>query len=148
MSLRRFSLLRRATGPRTWAEHGQAMVELALTLPILVMLIVSAAEVGDAYNAYLTVVAGARDGARLGSKGQADDATIKALVQTNLGRLRDSTSLSDVTVTRGSFVGSQSGIRVQACNNHRLLINYPLVPLPNPIRICSTTTMRVLPPIS
>ena len=67
---------------------------------------------------------------------------IKALVVTNMGKLRDATSNSDITITR-TTVSSQNRITVKTCNNHKLLINYPLLPITNPLRICSTTVMRV-----
>src|SRR5581483_11946591 len=100
-------------------------------------------ELGDGLNAYISVVAASRDGARLGSKNGASDTEIKALVVTNMGKLRDPTSTSDVTVTH-STVSGQNRIAVKTCHSHKLIMKYPLLPIANPIRMCSTTTMRNL----
>jgi Flp pilus assembly protein TadG len=71
-------------------------------LPVLLLLLVGLVEVGNALNAYLTVVDAARDGARLGSKGSlVSDDQIKALVVKETGRLPNAVNpASDVTVER------------------------------------------------
>jgi Flp pilus assembly protein TadG len=115
------------------------MVELALTLPVLLLLLVGLVEVGNALNAYMTVVDVARDGARLGSKGAASDDQIKDLVITETDRLPNGVDRADITVQRNTVPGSQS-IRVQVCYDHSLILHVPLV-TPDPLRMCSTTTM-------
>lgn len=121
-------------------ERGQAMVEFTLALPLLLLLFVGLVEVSDALYTYSAVVAATRDGARLGVR-TSDTNQIRNLVLVNLAQLRDPTSPSDITVT-GVSVGGKNSVRVRACHRHQLVINYPLVPLPNPINICATTTMR------
>jgi hypothetical protein len=102
--------------------------------------LIGVVEVGNALNAYLTVVDVARDGARLGSKGAASDNDIKNLVVTEMGRLPDGVDPdSDITVERNTVPGSQS-IRVQVCYDHSLILHVPFV-MPDPLRMCSTTTM-------
>jgi hypothetical protein len=121
-------------------ERGQSLVELALTLPVLLLLLIGVVEVGNALNAYITVVDAARDGARLGSKGSASDDDIKNLVVTEMGRLPNGVNpASDITVQRNTVPGSQS-IRVEVCYDHSLILHVPLV-TPDPLRMCSTTTM-------
>jgi len=61
-------------------ERGQALVELALALPILVVLLLGILEVGMLLHAYLTVEHGAREGARLGATGAGDQAIIDRVV--------------------------------------------------------------------
>jgi hypothetical protein len=125
---------------RRRGERGQSMVELALTLPVLLLLLIGVVEVGNALNAYLTVVDVARDGARLGSKGAASDDDIKNLVVTEMDRLPDGVDPAhDITVQRNTVPGSQS-IRVKVCYDHSLILHVPLV-TPDPLRMCSTTTM-------
>jgi Flp pilus assembly protein TadG len=124
------------------AERGQAMVEFVVILPILMILLFGIIETADALHSYIAVVGSARDGARLGARGQASDGEVVGLVVTDLGKLRTPTTSGDVTVSRITVSGKPA-IRVQACNNHALLVKYPLLPLPDPMRLCSTTTMRV-----
>ena len=63
-------------------EAGQALAELAIMLPLMLILVIGVIEVNSAMNAYITVVNSARDGARLGSKGSATTGEIQALVVT------------------------------------------------------------------
>ena len=48
-------------------ERGQGLVEFALVLPIMLLLIVSVAELGVVYGNSQTLVYAAREGARVGS---------------------------------------------------------------------------------
>jgi Flp pilus assembly protein TadG len=121
-------------------ERGQAMVEFALALPVIMLLFVGLIEASDALYTYSAVVAATRDGARLGVR-TSSTSQIRSLVLVNLAQLRDPTSPSDVNVT-GVTVAGKASVRVQACHKHKLLVDYPLLPLPNPINICATTTMR------
>jgi len=118
------------------------LVELAVTLPFLLLLLVGIAEVGNALNAYLTVVDAGRDGARLGSKGAASDDDIKNLVVTEMGRLPNAVDpAGDITVERDVVPGSSS-IRVEVCYDHPSILH--LVVIPDTLRMCSTTTMPTL----
>jgi Flp pilus assembly protein TadG len=60
------------SGRKRRGERGQSLVELALTLPVLLLLLVGVVEVGNGLNAYLTVVDAAREGARYGITGRVD----------------------------------------------------------------------------
>jgi len=133
----------RRKGAKGRGERGQSLVELALTLPVLLLLLVGLVEVGNALNAYITVVDAGRDGARLGSKGAASDDEIKNLVVTEMGRLPDGVDpATDITVER-DVVPSRSSVRVRVCYDHSLILGVPLV-TPDPLRICSATTMPTL----
>ncbi len=50
-------------------ERGQSMVEMALTLPILLLILAGGVEVGMYYNTYLTLVDATREGARYSANG-------------------------------------------------------------------------------
>jgi len=133
----------RARGTKRRGERGQSLVELALTLPVLLLLLVGVVEVGNGLNTYMTVVDAARDGARLGSKGSASDSEIQSLVQTEMGRLPNQVQLGDITVERNVVSPgppTRSSIRVTVCYNHSPILSLPLV-MPNPLRMCSSTTM-------
>jgi Flp pilus assembly protein TadG len=129
---------------RIWGEveRGAALVELALVLPMLVLLVAGVAATGDALNAYLSVVNASRDGARLAVRAGADDEAIRSLVLLDLRRLRDPTTAGDIAVTR-TAQGGASSVRVRVCHDHRLVVRYPLLGIPNPLRMCASTTMRL-----
>lgn len=59
--------IRRLLRARVRSQRGQAIVELAFTFPVVFAMIVAALELGFAFNAYTTVVAAARNGARAGA---------------------------------------------------------------------------------
>jgi Flp pilus assembly protein TadG len=125
------------------SEKGQSTLELAFTLPVLLLLLIGVAEVGNGLNSYLTVVDAGRDGARLGSKGSASDSQIRNLVATEMDRLQSSLDpAQDITIVRDLVPGSSS-ITVTVCYNHPLILGIPLV-TPDPVRMCSTTTMPTL----
>lgn len=63
--MNRIALLRRA--PRARDEHGAALVELVLILPLLVLLAFGTIEFGAAWSNKLKVETAARAGARVGS---------------------------------------------------------------------------------
>jgi len=50
-------------------QQGQSFVEMALTLPIILLIFFGMIEVGFAAHSYLVVVNAAREGARFGSRG-------------------------------------------------------------------------------
>jgi Flp pilus assembly protein TadG len=123
-------------------QRGQGTAELAVLLPVVLILIVGVIEVTAALNAYITVINSSRDGARLGSKGAASDPEIQALVVRDLGRLPNPASPSDVTVTYPMVSGVNS-IRVRACYDHSTFLRVPVL-LPDDFRMCSQTTMPKL----
>ena len=55
------------TGKRLRREHGQTMVEFALTLPVLLMLVLGIAQLGVAFNHYIQLTDATRAGARFGA---------------------------------------------------------------------------------
>ena len=113
-----------------------------MILPLFLILIIGVIEVNNALNAYITVVNAARDGARLGSKGAAGETEIDALVMKDLERLPQTVTASDVTVTYPT-VDSVAAVKVQACYDHRTILQVPLL-VPSTFRICSQTTMPKL----
>ena len=125
-------------------ELGQAVVEMALVLPIFVILLTGVIEVGDAINSYLTVIDTSRDGARLASKGQATDAEIRTMAAVEMDRLRDPFNpVDDMTITHGVVPGDAS-IRVRVCSNHSLMLPGLSIVLDDPLRMCASTTMRTI----
>jgi len=122
-------------------QSGQSLVELTLILPIFLLLLSGLVEIGDALNSYLTVIDASRDAARLGSRGLATDTEIRDLVDRDMERLRDPFDpASDVTVTHNPVPGDTS-LKVEVCYDHALIFPLPGF-IPDPIHICSSTTMR------
>jgi hypothetical protein len=124
-------------------DKSQSLVEMALVLPVILILLIGVTEVGHALNSYITVVDAGRDAARLGSKGQASDTEIKNLVLKDTERLSGAVDpADDVTVEHNVMPGAES-IKVSVCYDHSLILSLPDF-LPDPIRMCSSTTMRAI----
>lgn len=70
-------------GEASAAEHGATIVEMAIVLPVLLLLIIGMLELGLAFRSFLTVSAAARDGSRVaalaGNEIGADCATLVEL---------------------------------------------------------------------
>lgn len=120
------------------------MVELALVLPVFLLLLTGAIELGDALNSYITVVDVSRDGARLASKGQASDADIRSMVSVEMARLRDSFNPTNDTIITHNPVPGDASIKVQVCSNHTLLLPALSTFVGSPLRMCASTTMRTI----
>jgi Flp pilus assembly protein TadG len=87
-------------------ERGAALVEAALTLPILLLLMVGIFEVGRAYETWQVLTNAAREGARMAVTPNSNPVTISALVRRYMvdGQLGEAAA-ADVSVDTGaSFV--------------------------------------------
>jgi hypothetical protein len=134
----------RRTHDRGLRERGQALAEMAMVLPFLLLLFVGLIECVNLYNHFISVTNAARDGARIGAKGSVTDDEIRSLVGNDLSRLPNGIDPTlDVTIDRAPHAG-ESAIEVTACYDHELLLHITLV-MPDTYRVCSSTTMKLLP---
>ena len=134
-------------------ESGQAMIEFALMAPILLTLLLGLIELGNGLNDYIKIVSSTRDAARLGTQTcvaltTTCDATLKNLVTTETGSLRTDIPQACTPGSAGMCIThitvvSLNAVKVQVCYDHPLLIGLAGI-IPNPMRMCSSTTMRVL----
>ena len=95
-------------------DTGQAMVEFALVLPILLMLVIGIFEFGRAWNAYQVITDAAREGARnmVVAGVPATEASVNQVVNTALfAAALDSTR--DVTTLTGLRTGTGTQATVQ-----------------------------------
>ena len=80
-------------------ERGQALVEFAIVLPVLLALVTAIAELGLTFNKYLTLTDAVRTGARVAAtSGTSADATIRDAVRSSATGL--SLADSQITITR------------------------------------------------
>lgn len=66
------------------ARRGQGAVEFALLIPILVLLLAGAVDLGNGFQTYIALTNAAREGARYGADQPSDTATICTRVQQEL----------------------------------------------------------------
>jgi Flp pilus assembly protein TadG len=139
------------------SQRGQALIEFAISAPVLVIMLLGLVEFGHGLNSYLTVVASARDAARFGAQQGYSPTTVTAMenvVAKQTERLSDSNTVTveiDSCVTLagdesacGQITGSSrknKDLSVEVCYDHPTITGVAL--LPNPIHMCSTTTIRI-----
>ncbi len=131
------------------------MIEFALTAPLLIVLLLGLVEMGHAFNSYMTIVAAARDSARLGSQfGSSDPAKIalRNLVVKETARLEnapiptspDNCGNSDpgICITTQVISASEKWMDVKVCYDHTMILGVPGVG-DGPITMCSHTKIRI-----
>jgi hypothetical protein len=165
---------------RRHRERGQALIEFALTAPILLTLLLGLIEIGNGLNSYIQIVSVARDGARYGAQNciglenpsTGCDTSIrdKVILQEGASLRGDESWVSSGWTTGTGFSGNicssntagvcithfnnsctsgvnctagTNAVKVRVCYDHPLLVGLPGV-IPNPIRMCSAATMRVV----
>jgi len=129
-------------GPRRRrCETGQAVVELALVVPVLVLLLLGIAEFGRLYGAYLTVEQAAREGARVAALG-GSDAQVTQTVD-KVASWLDTTKLTvQITPPDGQRLAGQS-VKVEV--DYRFSFVAPVISrlVGDSILLHSTMIMRI-----
>ena len=103
---------------RIRSERGAALIETALTLPLLLLVTISAVEFGRAYQTWQVLTNAAREGARIAVLPGVTDAAVQARVTAymNAGQLTNAGGAT-ITVTRNTPLGAGTASTV--------LLEYP-----------------------
>ncbi len=125
-------------------ERGQALVEMALVLPILIMLIFGIVEFGRILNTYMTVTELSREGARKGAVGGTDSEII-ATVQNNASAAGLKVSDLTVNIVPTSVGKRDRGTSVKVEVIYPVDIIAPVIGsmISDPFPVDAQTTMRV-----
>lgn len=122
-------------------ERGQATVELALVVPVLLLILFGIMEFGRIFSSYLIVTNAAREGARWAAVG-ADDTAIVEQVENAAAGL----DLSRLTVTITPAAGGRvSGVQATVTVDYAVDLVTPVLSgiAPNPFPLTAQATMRV-----
>ena len=125
-------------------RKGQALVEMALILPLLLLLLFGIIEFGRVMSAGIIVTHGARDGARYGAVG-ATDSEIVTRIQTKSAAVlydaEDPTKLSIEIERTGPVKGGDIQVKV----SYKVTLYMPLIPeiTGNPVTVAGTSVMRI-----
>lgn len=117
----------RREGKRS-GERGQSAVEMALVLPVLLLVLFGITEFGRLLGAYVTVQNAAREGARLGITG-ADDPAIEAKVR-DVARYLEGASdplRLSVTVTPRQQSDRRPGTDLEVRVSYRFQLLMPMI---------------------
>jgi len=123
------------------SQSGQALVEMALVMPLLILLLFGVIEMGRIGYTYISVSNAARAGARVASLGS-DDSAIRSAVAAAAPALSPSDLIVEIAPPEGE---RQSGSMVT------VRVSYPvhlLIPLyqrlvPNPLTVGTELSMRL-----
>lgn len=122
-------------------RNGQALVEMAFILPILLLILMGIVEFGRIFNAYLIVTNASREGARYASVHSSDTQIESAISNLTPTLEQDKLSIT-ITPSEGSRT---SGNAVEVRIDYDIDIIAPLISamIPNPYRVTAQTTMRI-----
>lgn len=123
------------------SEQGQALVEMALVLPLLIVILFSLVELGRLGYASLTLQYAAREGARTGITGAGDE-LIRARVISAAAGLTDSELVITITPPAHDRV---SGDELQVLVDYETAVYFPLlnVVIPDPFPLQGRAVMRM-----
>lgn len=117
---------------RHWAgRRGQALVEFALLLPLLMVLLLGVVELGRAWNAKQVLTDAAREGARLSVIGDptVDSVKVDALINRMIGRAGFDSSKVVITYPDGFKTGTGNITSVRLEMPYRFVALHRLAPL-------------------
>lgn len=122
-------------------EHGQALVEMALVLPLFCLLLFGVIEMGRVGYAYITVSNAAREGGRVATIGGTDPEITSSI--TNAATALTPANLSISITPTQALRQSGQGVSIQVSYPVQLII--PLISnvIPNPVVVSANITMRL-----
>lgn len=107
------------------AGEGQSLVELALLLPLLVLIMAGALDLARVYDAYVSITNASREGARYGAVNPTDNSGITTAVNRELSN----TGITgvNVAVTCYTYSGTAYADCTSAINGDRIQVSvsYP-----------------------
>jgi Flp pilus assembly protein TadG len=126
-------------------QTGQAVVETALSLSLLVFTILGGADMARAFAAQLGVHNSARAGAEAAvTRAATTDPQIITYVTDELGRIAGvNSAAATISVTHTVGAGGESLVNVRVQYTYRTLVPWPFVP--NTLNLDKTATFRNYP---
>jgi len=121
-------------------KKGQSIVELALLLPVILMLLLGIVEFGRVYGAYMVITNASRQGARVGAVG-GDDVAIGDAVKDSANTLDQGALLWIPTRSGEGGVGETITVTV----TYDIQLYAPFIGsfTGNPIHMEAATSMRI-----
>jgi Flp pilus assembly protein TadG len=118
--------------------RGAALLEMALTLPLMLLVAIGIVEFGRAYQTWQVLTNAAREGARIAVLPGIDDATVTSRVQSYMsdGQLPNSAT-ANITITRNNTIaigatGSATASRVTVDYPFTFMVLQPIAQLVDP----------------
>ncbi|HHV18663.1 MAG TPA: pilus assembly protein [Thermoanaerobacterales bacterium] len=124
-------------------QKGQTLVELALVLPIIILILFGILEFGRIFHSYIVITNAAREGVRLGAVGKQDEEIISRIREA--APLYEADSRLQVTRLEPNESARTSGLPLTVEVTYDVELVTPLFSsvLPNPVTLKSKAVMRV-----
>lgn len=122
-------------------EKGQALVEFAIILPILLLLIMGILQFGLLINSYLALENSSREGARLGIVG-CTDKDIQNIVMKTAPTLNSNALTINITPSEGSRKSGDT-LTINLTYNYNLTIPIISTLFNNSVTLNAQTSMRI-----
>ncbi|QGP93816.1 TadE-like protein [Neomoorella glycerini] len=122
-------------------RQAQALVELALILPLLLLLVMGSLDMGRILHSYLVLTSASREGARMGVVGASDDE-----IRDRVKEVAFTLSLTDGDITIVPEQGLRNpgtALKVKVTYGVELVTPVLNSLLPNPFPLTAETNMRV-----
>lgn len=131
----------------TWLEHGQSLVELALVLPVMLLITLGCADFARLFSAEVRIVNAAREGARYGARFSYDTAGITQHVlaevgQTGLGP--GPNQITAITVQRLAAPNPPGGSEIRVTVSYQFSLVTPLPIGTRTLTLTSAAEMLVI----
>jgi len=122
-------------------ERGQSLVELALVLPLLLLLVVGIIDFGRAYNNYIIITNAAREGARAASHFPDQPEYVKTVVRQEAADSGLDAEAISITISGGALSGDM--IEVSAEYDFDTILGSFVGPAYSTLTLRSSTRMVV-----
>lgn len=120
-------------------ERGQALVEAALVLPVLLVMLMAVLSFGLMFTAQLIITNASREGARLGTLGKTKT-DIETTISNYMSNAKLTAESASIAVTGA---GGASGTDVTVTVTYPVQLIIPVPGLPNPVNVQSMAIMRI-----
>lgn len=125
-------------------ERGSNLLEIAIVMPVLVLLLAGVADVGRAFRDYIILTGASREGARFGANFPSQQTLIQDLTVTRAGDAGVTLTRGNVAVVRIKGIGSDEAIRVTITHQMSTILGGVIGV--NTLTLRSFTEMPVLDP--
>ena len=123
-------------------NRGQGLVEMAIVLPVLLLLLFGMIEFGRIFNAFLVTKEASREGARLAIVGKNNSAITTAVK--GVGGMWNPAEAT-ITINPEDLADRKKGDPVTVTVHYNVALIAPVISgiLPNPFPVTGSTVMRI-----
>jgi len=122
-------------------QKGQAMVEFALILPILLLLVMGIAEFGMMFNSYLSVQNATREGARIGIVGATDLEIEERILNTSPSLRKERIAITIEPGNDGRISGET--LRVLVNYDYQMVVPFISIIFGGSVNLSGESSMRI-----